>query len=300
MVGEMKLIRATLAIVGASAVASFALAQEDPVRVVRIYDARDMLRGEDAGQTLQLSARVGDAGGGGTSPFLESVPSFERLPEKDIVLEIAAAIGLYASRVRDGIYVASGSAEAHQQLEGALGAYRGTGGSRYVVNIEAIHVVSDVLPTPGQPVGALEGARLLRSSQTVVAQSGSVIQATSSEQYVSGWVPVVGTQAVGYQAQLATAEDGFVGTLLVGALEAPEGHVSIHLAGWLLDSEVQSMVVTFSGDAMPFGVVRRRERGIQTSVMLPLGERVVLASVNGFEPNSIIVITGSATIAVEK
>lgn len=295
---RLTLARTALALVGAAALARTALAQEDPIRVLRIYDARDILRAENTGQMLHLAARVsggtGMGEGSGVSPFIEIVPHIERAQDKDLVLEIGTATGLYVSRIRDGIYVASGSPEAHQQLENALGAYRGVGGARYIVNVEAVQMVSDSLPTPGGPAPVTTEVRLMRSSQTVTAQTESVVQSTTSEQYVSGWIPVVGTQAVGYQAQFATAEDGFVGTLLVGSVDAPEGHVSIQLAGWLLDSEVQNNAMTIAGDTFSFGVVRRQERGIQTSVNAPIGERVVLAAVNGFEPNTIIVVTGIA------
>lgn len=296
--------RTTLALVGAATLVPMALAQEDPIRVLRIYDARDILRGENAGQMLHLAARVsGGSGmgeGSGVSPFIEIVPHIDRAEHKDLLLEIGTATGMYISRVRDGIYVASGTPDAHQQLESALGAYRVAGGPRYIVNVEAVQMVSDSLPTPGRPAPDTTGVRLLRSSQTVTAQTESVVQATTSEQYVSGWVPIVGTQAVGYQAQFATAEDGFVGTLLVGSIDAPEGHVSIQLAGWLLDSQVQNKAVTIAGDTFSFGVITRQERGIQTSVNAPIGARVVLAAVNGFEPNTIIVVTGTAVPVDQK
>lgn len=302
---SMKAVILSAVYVCAASAAPIALGQEGPVRVLRIYDARDVVRGE--GDALRLAARAtgfgGTGNGSGASSVLELVPQLVGDAEKDIVLELATAIGLYASRVREGIYVASGPTEVHQQFESALDAFRGgggVGGVRYILNVEAVQVAGGVLPSPGQPSPALEGDRLLRSSQTVIVQAESVVQSTTSEQYVCGWIPIVGTQAVGYQAQLATAEDGFVGTLLVGSIDAPDGHVSIQLAGWLLDSEVQNKAVTIAGDTLSFGVVRRQERGIQTSIIAPIGDRVVLAAVNGFEPNTIIVVTGLAVPVGQK
>lgn len=273
-----------------------------PDQTLRVYDVRDLLQGEASNQILMLSTRLvtSGSGAGDQSPFLEIAPQLERLPEKDVLLEIAGVSGLAASRVRDGIYVVTGAPEAHEQLGRALTAFRAVRGNRYVVNIEAVQVASDTFPAPGQPAPSTDGVLLLRSSQTVNAQTESVVQATSTEQYVSGWIPVVGTQAVGYQVQFATAEDGFVGSLVVGAAESGDERVSIQLAGWMLDTNLQPATVKLGGDELPLSFVRRQERGIQTSIVAPIGQRVVLGVVNGFEPNTTIILTGSAVLAPDE
>lgn len=285
------------AMVVTGAMGAAAMGQSELVEVLRVYDARDLMAKESLGQIIRLTPEmVFDSSNQGTG-VLELTPRLESVEAGDILLEFAGVSGLTATRLREGIYVATGSPEAHEQLESALKAYRGVGGKRYIVSIEAMQVVSERVPVPGEPAPAPGGELLLRSSQTVNAQTESVVQATRTEQYVSGWVPVVGTQAVGYQVQFATAEDGFVGTLIVASPEGAEDRVSIQVAGWLLDSDVMQGKVTLGGDELPLGTVSRQERGIQTAIVAPIGQRVVLAAVNGFEPETTIILTGSAVLA---
>lgn len=280
--------------------ASPALAQEqaEHVQVLRVYDARDLGAYSDQSGLLMLrpSLRTNADGEG----YVEIAADVERLPTSDVLLEIAGVSGLAASRLTDGIYLVTGEESAHEQLTAALGSYRAINGERYVVRIDAISMAADETPMPGQPAPGSGGTTLFRSHQTVNARSESVVQATTTEQYVSGWVPVVGTQAVGYQIQFDTAEEGFSGTLVIGAGESADGTVNVQLAGWVLDSEIHSTTIKLAGDELPLSTVSRRERGIQSSIAAPLGQRVVIASVSGFEPDTVIIVSAVITPAPSK
>jgi hypothetical protein len=289
---------AVLAFLATMSLASGALGQAEAVEILRVYDARDLRALDLTSGIVTISSRLAPSESGELQ--LELVPEIERLPESDVLLEIAGVSGLAASRLKEGIYIATGSEEAHQQLMGALDAYRAVRGQRYTVRLEARSIVTNDLPAPGEPAPQGTGALLLRSLQTVNAQAESLVQATTTEQYISGWVPVVGTQAVGYQAQYATADDGFTGTIVIGAPESPDGPVTIQVLGLLVDSTVSTVPIVLSGDELPLSTVRRSERSVRSTVLAQPGVPVILAVVNGFDTESTIILTASAVPAPDQ
>lgn len=269
---------------------------------LRVYDVRDLMLMEPSGSVVMLSPQVMTSGD--EELFLEISPRVERLTEKDILLEIAGASGLAASRLRDGIYVVTGSSQSHEQLQNALDSYRGVSAKRYIVSVEAIQMASPAssapAPIPGSRAPTVEGVVILRTMHVVKAQTETPLQATTTEQYVSGWVPVVGTQAVGYQAQLGKAEEGFSGTLIVGSQDEPSSPVTIQLSGLLMDSSITNVPITISGDQLPLGTVTRSDRTVRSAVKAPPGVPVVLAVVNGFAPETTIILTASAVVAPDE
>ncbi len=288
--------------VAISASASQPPEADEAVDLLRVYDVRDLMLLEPSGSILTLSPQLVSAED--ESPFIEISPRIERLREKDILLEISGATGLAATRLRDGIYVVTGSPGSHEQLQNALNSYRGVSAKRYIVSVEAMQVTSPAsgteAPAPGSPAPGKDGVVLLRTLQVVKAQTESPIQATSTEQYISGWVPVVGTQSVGYQAQHGSAEDGFAGALIVGSQDEPNSPVTIQLSGVLMDSHITTVPITLSGDQLPLSTVRRSERTVRSAVKAPPGVPVVLAVVNGFEPETTIILTASAVLAPDE
>ncbi len=288
----MKKLNTILAASLLLAPATLALGQDEreTVDLLRVYDTRDISGHGLQGGVLTLVPRLTEGEDGGTIELLTTV---DRLDATDVVLEIAGISGLSATRLQNGVYVVTGSEPGHEQLVYALDAYRAINGERYIVQLEAHSVVMEVAPSPGDPAPATSGTPIFRSNQTVNARADSIVQATTVEQYVSGWVPVVGTQAVGYQVQFAKAENGFSGEITVGAGEAADGRVNVRLAGVALKSDISTSMVKLSGDELPLSTVRRQERGIESSVAAPIGQRIVLASVTGFEANTVIIVTAS-------
>lgn len=272
-----------------------ASAQSD--QVLRVYDARDIRVYSDQGAYLMISPQLIMGENGGT---IELSATAEPAGATDVLMEIAGVSGLAASRLQDGIYIVTGDEAAHLQLTSALESYRAVNGERYIVQIEAHLLTSAEAPAPGQLAGSVGGESLFRSHQTVNARSASIVKATTTEQYVSGWVPVVGTQAVGYQIQFGTAEDGFTGTLVVGAGESTNDSTNVQIAGLIMRSDITTIPLKLSGDELPISTVRRQERGIQSSVAVPLAQNAVIASVSGFDPGTTIVITATVTPAPRK
>lgn len=265
--------------------------------VLRVYDARDLRIYSDQGAYLTISPRLVTNEGGTT---LELSAGIETSEATDVLMQIAGVSGLAASRLQDGIYIVSGEEPAHLRLTAALESYRAVNGERYIVEIEAHLLTGPEAPAPGQPANAPGGESVFRSHQTVSARSASMVKATTTEQYVSGWVPVVGTQAVGYQIQFGTAESGFTGTLVIGAGESADDSTNVQIAGLIVRSDIKTIPLTISGDELPVSTVRRQERGIQSSVALPLAQRSVIASVSGFDPGTTILITATVTPAPRK
>ena len=289
---RLKLLAAALLL----APAAIAVAQESDTTIdlLRVYDTRDFLIYGSQGGTLTIVPQVVTGQDGGT---IELMTRFEQPDQTDVVLEIAGVSGLAASRLQNGVYLVSGAQPAHEQFVVALDALRATSGERYIVRIEAHAVAMDAIPSPGDPAPAMTGNPLFRTYQTVNARAESVVQAMATDQYVSGWVPVVSDSAVGYQVQYAKAENGFTGEVTVGAGETADGSVSIQLAGVALKSDISTMMIKLSGDELPLSTVHRQERTVNSSIVAPIGQRVVLMSVSGFEPGSTIVFTASVTPA---
>lgn len=289
---RLKLLAASLLLAPASA--AFAQDAGTTIDLLRVYDTRDVLMYGSQGGTLTIVPQVVTGEDGGT---IELVTRFDQPDQTDVVLEIAGVSGLAASRLQNGVYLVSGAQPAHEQFVVALDALRATSGERYIVRIEAQSVVMDAIPSPGDPAPTMTGGPLFRSYQTINARAESVVQAMATDQYVSGWVPVVSDSAVGYQVQYSRAENGFTGEVTVGAGEAADGSVSIQLSGLAVKSDISTMKIVLSGDELPLSTVRRQERNINSSVVAPIGQRVVLSSVSGFEPGSTIIISASVTPA---
>ncbi len=274
--------------------AATARAQSD--QVLRVYDVRDLRVYSDQSSYLMISPHLIMNERGTTIELATAVEPIETAAATDVLMEIAGVSGLAASRLQDGIYIVTGEESGHQQLVTALESYRAVNGERFIVQLEARLVVGADVPAPGQLAGPPDGESVFRSHQTVSARAASVVKATTTEQYVSGWVPVVSTQAVGYQIQFGTAEDGFTGTLVVGSDNAADS-ANVQLAGIIIRSDIHTTPVKLSGDELPLSTVRRQERGIQSSVAIPLTQRCVIASVSGFDPDTTILITATVTPA---
>ncbi|MBX3368070.1 MAG: hypothetical protein KF912_12230 [Phycisphaeraceae bacterium] len=279
--------------------ASLAIAQPDDTTVdlLRVYDTRDFLAYGSQGGTLTLVPHLVNGPDGGT---IELKPRIVQTDLSDVVLEIAGVSGLAASRLQSGVYLVTGAQPAHEQFVLALDALRATNGDRYIVRLEAQSVVVDNVPSPGDPAPAMSGGPIFRSYQTINARAESVVQAMATDQYVSGWVPVVSESAVGYQVQYSRAENGFAGQVTVGAGEASDGSVMIQLTGVAVQSDISTMMIKLSGDELPLNMVHRQERSINSSIVAPIGQRVVLTSVSGFEPGSTIIISASVSPAPKR
>lgn len=292
---SMKMVaRSMLAGMVVAATTGAALAQPAPAGdVLRVYDVRDLGAYAQTG-LVSITPRI-DQDSDGLFVLGLTALTGQTSPQPDILMEVAGLTGLSAKRLQEGIYVATGPAESHEQLMAALAQYRTISGVHYVVELAAYESTQPVAAVPGDSAASMSGPAVFQCRQTVAGRASAAVAATSSEQYVSGWVPVVGNSAVGYQVQTSSAETGLTGTLVIGAGEAPEGRVNIQLAGWALKTDVTNSTITLGGDTLPLGTAKRQERGIQTSLSAPVGESIVLATISGFQPGSVVILTAKVT-----
>jgi hypothetical protein len=137
---------------------------------------------------------------------------------------------------------------------------------------------------PGEHVDVIAAPQV-----TIEDGEEASVSALRLETFIAGYLPVVGTNAVGYQVQTETVEMGFEMEMEIEAEE--DGRVEVGIEGWFAEGEVRDESLRLGDATLPIGLPVINRRSIESEVMLALDSApIIVSSLPGMGPDQRLII----------
>ncbi|MCA9311496.1 MAG: hypothetical protein KDA21_09850 [Phycisphaerales bacterium] len=229
-----------------------------------VYDVRGLYTllddGEtDAGETLDsLLSRLGGASGIAYEPILF-----------------------------DSVFLVEGDGSNHAAFRGYLAQVEQLYSRRFEVDVICYTAASNSAPQIGNAaMDRASGDVLFRARQVVINGQRTSFASTTEHSYVSDVTPVVGTQSVGYDVEVATLEEGVDLGITVGPAPGRSSAVEVRVNG-----RVQTVEIEARQNESMVDLPRVTERAVTSSLVMDAQAPTVVAVVNGLHEAECIVIT---------
>lgn len=204
-------------------------------------------------------------------------------------------------RLDAGIYAIEGDGKQHEQFENTIAQLKALASEVFQVDLRLARVPKAQVLQIGTPLPAgMAGlAELAAIRMALPKRTPTHTESIRETSYVSGWQPVVGSSAVGYDAKQDTVRDGVILTATVSDASPSAnqpGALRLQLAGSVSQAEFKEgrSPALGSGVTDPVGltysmpVVQRRT--VLSDVTITPGVATIVGLVDGFAADQSIVI----------
>ncbi|MBL8999917.1 MAG: hypothetical protein JNK25_02130 [Phycisphaerae bacterium] len=273
-------------------------------RVLRVYDLRDLASalpprrrtGLSVGEPALLLRHPGE---GGESPF---VPDGKATPGPTspidvLVSQLLPPLSLMGDSIADGVFLISGEKSGHEQFVQLLESVRAVYTSTCTVEISVVVVPSSgAVPALGSAHVPGSGDKVFRRvGGTVPRKVGTALESTDAISFLAAWTPVVGQNAMGYDAQTALVKEGLSVTVTPGAESG--GGTSLRVTGAVCAVSDDSIASPLMGagpqGSLHIGLPTIRTRDIVVTTSVPTGRPTVVGVLSGFSPDETIVLVAT-------
>ncbi|MBL8762663.1 MAG: hypothetical protein JNM07_00150 [Phycisphaerae bacterium] len=225
--------------------------QPDETEEVRVYDCRDfemfLPPVPEVNVTEQMLARLANASGVSVEPISGAIVSVVATPAGH------TAFARLLADVR----------KLHDVFQVELIVFRMPKGE------------APALGAPAAPQNVV-----VRTSQTVQRMRAASIESVTQRTYLSGWQPVVGQQASGYESRTEKIEEGFRTIVFIGAGPESAERSRVSLRGRVSGvhfQDVQAPLVDRKGGELLVQLPSVVSRTFDTDMSLPFGKATVVA-----------------------
>jgi len=198
----------------AQALGQFKKSPGDEQMEYRIYDvsglAPDSFRG-----LPPLGAIAPPPGSGGETPRAEPPTDAE------IAQKVAARLVLYSTTLTPSLMGVASTPEQHDAFREAIEAVRGESGRLVTVRVALIEVEGESIPSVGSVMNDLGETLVLLETSGRVGRPVT-LEATTATLAPAEFNPLVGTQSISYDPEMALIETGFRAEVRIDRIDAGE------------------------------------------------------------------------------
>jgi len=256
--------------------------------VWRLYDLRDLLGVLPPNPCATQPAKDTYQSSGWTQQWLAYARAHIDQPDLNTLFEeLQGVVGFTAWRLFDGVYAVVADEQAHEQFTAMLDQIRRLYAERLQIEVSCYRVPASQQPSVGDE--APEGPPLFRQQFVAPRRAPVRISRLRERTYVTELAPQVAESAVGYDARVATAEEGIVLWVLVGAGPDDPEVAAVSLAGefrQLADQRASgALTADLKLDLPALEVVR-----VHSTANVPWGRRTVVCTVSGFSDSEMLLV----------
>lgn len=232
------------------------------------------------------------------TPILSERESFELVADT-LFGQIAHSTDFFP--LLSDIFIVDATNAEHGQVDEAIRTLQALHTEGYIVRVELIEGGIGETARVGRPRPEWsQTATIAVVEQFALRTAPTTIADTNQIDYIAQWSPVVSDNAVGYDPQIRSIEDGLSGTLTVGVGSAAPGHVNVQLQGGVRTADLVETVASAPGAGviceLPVFMARASTRVIDLRASIPFGQPTVIGVLRGFGLEAQIAVVVEVTV----